>query len=356
MDDTLLTVSRFESNLLTILRFLLGQPGRGDAVRLIGEKIPRPACLSPQCIHLIKDSLKKGCVLFLVKNGGWRSERILRNAALATGRVWEHTPLDERALSFGPEVVEFLIWLTAEQPTRPLEPWKGQGGKRSAADDLFFTMMLAAVEGERDIVNALKNMPLLTQNGLARLAFPSVFSNDAPLPDFDDWFQPPRVAILASLQAWLTSHWLALERGKGQVDDWTALGQQGLREAAVLSAYLESASRAGRPDLGRFLLHAASGAFADSDRTAEFWLGGLEGNGPNRMADRLAVRRAALAVPRAVGTLASWTQRYRSVGYFDETYAEAQLWKDEWERENGDVLAARARRVVESVEPLRADA
>ena len=108
MADTTRTVSRFEANLLTILRFLLGQPGRGDAVRTIGEKWPRPVCLSTNGIHLIKDSLAKGCVLFLVKRGGWRVERILKRGEVANGRVWDRTTLSERMLNFGPEIVEDL--------------------------------------------------------------------------------------------------------------------------------------------------------------------------------------------------------------------------------------------------------
>ena len=355
MADTARTVSRFEANLLTILRFLLGQPGRGDAVRTIGEKWPRPVCLSPNGIHLIKDSLAKGCVLFLVKRGGWRVERILKRGEVANGRVWDRTTLSERVLNFGPEIVEFLMWLTAEQPTRPGEPWRAPNTERSAADDLFFAMAFAALDGEVEIVDALREKAPFVQNGLARLACPATFAPETPLPDFDCWFAPPRVAILECLQTWLADRWLASERSKGQIGEWLALGQRGRAEGAVLSAFLAAASRAGRPDLGRFLLHAASNAFADSDRTPDYWTGGLEGTGPNRLADRLAIRRAAVAVPRAVRTLADWTHRYQRIGYFDERYAESQLWKDEWERVNGELLAERAGRVVDAVEPLRAD-
>jgi hypothetical protein len=51
--------------------------------------------------------------------------------------------------------------------------------------------------------------------------------------------------------------------------------------------------------------------------------------------------------------LEQWQQQALSVGYFDEGYQASQLWKADWEAANGNVVAARARAVVEMVEPLR---
>ena len=150
MADTIRNVSRFEANLLTILHFLLGQPTSSDALRMMGEKMPRPACLSPSCVHLIKDSLSKGCVLFLIRQGGWRVERILKKGEIATGRGWERTPLNERFLSFGPNVIEFLMWLTSEQPKRSDVPLQIISTEPTAAEELFFTMVLSTVENESD--------------------------------------------------------------------------------------------------------------------------------------------------------------------------------------------------------------
>lgn len=349
------TVSRFEANLLTILQHLLGHSA-GDAIRLINESRPRPPCLSPNAVSLVRDRLAKGCIQFLIRGGGWRVERILRNGALTIGRVWERTPLAERTLSFGKQLLDFLMWLTAENPRKPNGPWRPVSGSATPADELFFALALASLESETEIVSAFAEKSPFAENGLARLACPAAFGAfNLPVPDFSPWFEPPRMAILECLQHWLTVRWLRSERGKGQTADWTRLGQQGRAEDEVLAVFLAAARRADRPDLARFILDASTTAFGQSDRTPEYWIGGLEGPGPSRLAERLAIRRAAVAVPRTVGTLVEWTRHYRGVGYFDEGYVAAQYWKEEWDAHGGDVLAERAASVVEAVEPLRAN-
>ena len=45
----------------------------------------------------------------------------------------------------------------------------------------------------------------------------------------------------------------------------------------------------------------------------------------------------------------------RSVGYFDEGYQAAQLWKAEWERYEGEVLCDRATTIVRQLDPLSKD-
>ena len=87
--------------------------------------------------------------------------------------------------------------------------------------------------------------------------------------------------------------------------------------------------------------------------TPVFWTGGLQGSGPPRLADRLDTQRSALAVPRQMEILDSWQQRALGIGYFDEGYHASQMWKADWEGVNGDRVAARARAVIETLEPLR---
>ena len=356
MGDAPRVVSRFEASLLTILRYLLGHDAAGDAARLIAEKRPRPVCLSPNAVALVKDTLAKGCVRFQVRQGGWRVERHLRIGEVVQGRAWERTPLDERAFHFTSDVLEFLIWLTAESPTKAGEPWRVLSDERSAADDLFFAIALSMLADEPDVATALREKPAFAANGFARLACPGVYAlSDAAVPDFTPWFAAPRVSFLESLQPWLAARWLASERNKGRIGDWNVLGRLGAAEERIAGLFIAAAADAGRPDLARFLLRAGVGAFAGSDRTPEYWTGGLEGAGPSRLAERVAIRRNAVAGPRLIGTLAGMTRRYRAVGYFDEGYAAAQLWKDDWEAVGGDELADRARRVVEAVEPLRAE-
>src|SRR5436190_3550460 len=118
--------------------------------------------------------------------------------------------------------------------------------------------------------------------------------------------------------------------------------QQGQAEFAALQAYLKAADAAKRPDLARFVLRT-NAAVLQSDLTPVFWTGGLQGSGPQRLADRLETQRAALALPRQMEILEGWQERARNVGYFDEDYQATQTWKSDWEAANGDRGAARGR-------------
>src|SRR3954469_4245667 len=82
-------VSKFEFNLLRILRFFLGHFPPDQGLQLVRAAVSRPECLGADAVNLIKDSLAKGCVLFLVREGGWRNDRYLRANTPIRGRVWE---------------------------------------------------------------------------------------------------------------------------------------------------------------------------------------------------------------------------------------------------------------------------
>src|SRR5262245_3243173 len=91
-----LTVSRFEAALVRRLRAILRAPGDA-AMPTTGPagKLMMPPGLSKACLHLVRDALSKGCVLYLAKVGGWRREKHLRGGQPLSGRIWERTPLQE---------------------------------------------------------------------------------------------------------------------------------------------------------------------------------------------------------------------------------------------------------------------
>src|SRR5262249_2169259 len=105
------SVSRFEYNLLRLLKFLLGQAPMDQSIPLIQNKFTRPPCLSRTCVNLVEDTLSKGLTLYLVRSGGWRRERHLRGGKPIEGRVWERIPLEERVLTFSEHTLQFLVWL-----------------------------------------------------------------------------------------------------------------------------------------------------------------------------------------------------------------------------------------------------
>ena len=76
--------------------------------------------------------------------------------------------------------------------------------------------------------------------------------------------------------------------------------------------------------------------------TPESFIGGLQGTGPARLAERLEVHRLALTLPRHLERLQRWQRKARGIGYLDDDYALNQVWKSDWEQIGGDDLAARA--------------
>ena len=348
-------VSRYEFNLLRLLRYLLGQLPPEQAAPLLYAKLNGPGCLSGTCVRLAEDTLAKGCILFLVRAGGWRRERFLVKSKPKLGRVWERLPLDERTLTFGPLPMSFLMWLTSEKPTDTKEFWNPSAETLTPADELFFFLANDALRAEPDIHKNLCGKAVFRHNPLCRLANPYEVENPAelPLPDFGPSTTGVRAAILECLQPALAARWVRSERAKGQIGDWKRMRQQGDAEFAVLQAFLDAARNAGRQDLARFLLKTVSTVLAPTDLTPGFWTGGLQGPGPGRLAERLETQRAALALPRQVETLQTWDRHARSVSYFDEEYAASQWWKEEWEQARGDAIAANARRVVSQLDPLR---
>jgi hypothetical protein len=350
-------VSKFEFNLVRLQRFLLTHQPPDQGLQLIRTAINRPDCLSPAAVHLVKDSLAKACVLFLVREGGWRNDRYLRGGVPAGGRVWDRVPLDERVLEFSAHVLEFLLWATAEKVNDTRAAWDAPADELTPADELFFWRALDACRLDPDLLAVLRRKAAFRLNPFCWVSFPGDLaeSDDPTVPDFRPLFTGLRAVILECLQPHLARRWTESERHKGQIGDWKRMRQQGRAEYAALRAFLAAAERANRADLARFVLKTNAALF-QSDLTPVFWTGGLQGSGPPRLADRLDTQRAALAVPRQMEVLEGWQHQARSVGYFDEGYQASQLWKQDWEAANGDAVAARARAAVEMLEPLRGPA
>lgn len=347
-------VSKFEFNLLRILRFLVGHFPPDQGLQLIRTASPRQECLDAGAVELVKDTLAKACVLFLVRNGGWRNDQYLRDNRPNLGRVWERIPLDERVLVFSPAVLDFLMWATAEKVNDTKVPWDVASKSLTPADELFFWLALDAVRPDPEVLAVLRKKVAFRHNPLCWITFPGdMIEGDEPaVPDLAPLFTGLRAVFLECLQTHLTQRWLQSERRKGQITDWRRMRQQGRAEFVALGQFLRAAEAAGRTDLARFILETNAALFV-TNTTPTFWTGGLQGGAPARLAERLDVQRAALALPRLMEVLESWQQRAVNVGYFDEGYQASQMWKSRWEALNGDLIATRARAAVAMLEPLR---
>jgi FtsH ternary system domain X6 len=345
-------VSRFEANLITLARFVVGAVPAEQARRPLADGFAPPPCLSAACVRLVQDTLAKGLTLTLVRAGGWRTDEFLTPAGPTAGRVWERHPVTSRRLSFGPAVLSFLMWLTAEKGGEPKHGWEPPADDPTAADELFFARAADALRGETAGFSAVKSRSAFARNPLARLFRPADYPG-VPPPDFAPTVRGDRAVLLECLQPALADRWTRAERQKVLTTDWSALRDQGAAEYATLTAFLAAADAAGRRDLARFAVVATGRTLAAPDRTPAHWLGGLAGGGPPRLADRLDVQRTALSLHRAADVLADWDRRARTVGYFDDDYPAAQMWNREWEANRGADAARTARRLLDALDPLR---
>jgi hypothetical protein len=345
-------VTPFEGRLLRILRCFIRHIPLDQVLPLVLDRTPRPEHVSAACAELVGDNLATGCMLFLVRAGGWRRERFLRDGKPRDGRLWERSTPAELGLTFSRHALEFLIWITAIRPGDAKPVLELPDAELTPADRLLLFLAFDALR-DTEAGPPLRAQAAFAGHGLIRLAFPDDFAgaSNVPTPEFAPWTTGPGAVMLEALQPWLEARWVQMERRKPQVGDWSALRELGLAQERVLTVFTAAAESAGRPDLVRFLLRAAATVLPGEITPAAFF-GGLQGPGPARLADRIEVHRRALALPRHLARLEQWQRRARGVGYLDEGYAASQLWKSNWERHNGDELSARAAALAQQVEPL----
>jgi hypothetical protein len=349
------SVSRFEANLLRILRFFLKQVPAEQALRLVHDRLDRPKCLSAAAVRLVEDSLSKGCVLYLVRAGGWKRDRFLRNGEPRFGRLWDRSPVENLTLGFSRHALDFLVWITAHKPKEERPVWTADDKELTVADRLLLFLAYEALRTDADVAAALRSSPAFGENALVWLAHPNDFAGEphAVAPSFAVWLSEPGSFVVEALQPVLEHRWLEIERTKGQVGDWAQLNQQGQIQGRLIDGFTQAVNRAGRRDLVRFLLAVMSRVLATPDLAPTFWTGGLQGSGPPRLADRLETQRNALAVLRSAERFRAWEREARRSGYLDEDYAASKFWLGEWERFNFTAVADRAERVLQQVEPLR---
>lgn len=344
-------VSPFEADLLTILRFFFRRGPALAVLPLVAERQPPPPCLGRDAVALVQDSLAKGCTLWLARVGGWRRERYLRGDKVVAGRLWQRVLPQELGLGFSGHVLEFLIWLTAADPRKdPLQP--PPENELTTGDCLLFYLAFEALRST-EIAGPLRSLAVFSRNALCRLAFPEDFAAEPghEVPPYLPWTSGVGAGILEALQISLAERWLHVERDKRKITDWRRMQALGQCQERVLTAFGQAVEEASRLDLARFLLRTAAGLLKGQPN-AQGWIGGLASAGP-RLTDRGETYRAALVLLRQLDRLHQWERRARGIGYLDEGYAAAQLWKSDWEHWHGDRLHERARAIVQELDPLR---
>lgn len=353
------SVTRFEASLLRILRAFLGRVPMEQAMPLLAREQPRPRCLSRACVELIQDSLAKGVVTQVAREG-WRRERFLRAGQAKAGRLWERTSPEELGLTFSRNTLELLLWMTAENVVEMRKDgrrfWSvGDEGAKSTltlGDRLLFVLASQALaDAEIDTVSMWKVLPH-AEDGLFALVTPGEFQTprDTWRPDFSPWLTLPGSCILEAWQTRLSRVWLEAEQNKRRIAAPEQLEWLGQRQDRILTAFLDACDKAGRRDLARFLLQVVRQLTAEPQLSLHYF--GQLNTAGLRMADRAATYDAGLAVLRQFERLSAWQLEARGVAHYDEQYGASQLWKSDWEAFEGDDVALQARRTIAALNPL----
>ncbi len=349
----MMTVSRFEANLLHLLYYFLGREPIERAARLLENRMSPPPCLSRPAVQLVQDALAKGCPERLARRGGWRVARHLRGEKIVQGRLWQRTAPAELGLKFSRQTLELLSWLTACQPGDKEPAWPLREAELTPGDLLLLFFVHEGLRGLADNWGAdkLRQRPGFARHGLCRLAYPEDFTGQVGSPDFAPWTTGLGACMLEALQPELAARWVQVEGGKERLADPGQMLRLGQEQDRVLTAFLDAVEQAGRLDLARFLLRAVADLLGPH-ANAGMWAGSLRLEGL-RLADRAAAYAGALAFLRQLDRLRSWERRARTVGYFDEGYQASQLWKADWEFYQGDQLHERAQGILRQLDPMR---
>jgi hypothetical protein len=317
----------------------------------LASPLVRPKCLSRTAVQLVEGTLAKGATRSVAENG-WRNERFLRDGAIAEGRVWQRLPPEHLGLGFSPQTLDFLMWATATDCTQPETAWKPLPRRKLTMGDRWLLTTAYAAVRRSDVGLLWSQREPWRSDALCQLGFAADFelpSKPAEL-NFDPWLRPAGLAVLEADQRQLAARWVQMERDRGLVTSPQKLRAMAASQARVLAAFLPAIDKAGRCDLARFLLGAVAQVLRGGP-TLQRWLGQMQ-FGETRLADRQATYRGALVVLQEFQRLAGWQARARGIGYFDEGYQAAQLWKSDWEAYNGDRLAAAARGLLDQTQWL----
>jgi hypothetical protein len=349
------TVSRFEANLLRLLYFFLRQEPPERALPLVENRCDAPPCLSKTTVRLMQEALAKGCTYLLASRGGWRKEAFLRGDRPKMGRLWERTEPADLGLKFSRHAPEFVVWITAQHPGKD-KSWHPPHDDLTPGDRilLFFAYEALRQGGPRSLgIDELPQRAPLSQHGLLWLAYPEDYgaTPDRAAPEFAPWTEGVGACMLEALQRDLAARWVHIETRKGRIGEYDEMRALGRAQERVLTAFLDAAEKAARLDLARFLLRAAA-QLLGPDAEPQMWVGGLH-HGGQRLADRAAVISHALVLLRHLERLQRWERQARGVGYFDEGYHAAQLWKADWEQYQGDRLCERAQNIIRRLDPMR---
>lgn len=342
-------VSEFEAQLLRILRCLMHKaPVQHSLGRLVNSN-RKPRCLSRNCVELIQDMLSKGVTEWLARSG-WEHQRCVKNEVVVNDRLWNRHSLDAVRLSFTPNSLRFLIWLTADNVAQPRTNPGIDEDTISTGDQLLFLMAYAVLRST--IAGpALLKQPGLRDHGLIHLMFPAdvASAQNNPPPDLDHWCAADQAWVSEALQSRLALQWTRSEQAHWTSNNDADVLLAGRATENVLENWFRATEASGRRDLCLFLLKAGRRLMDSPDRDQWFQRFDLR---QLQMADRTRFYDAALSFWMSAERLRQWTLQAQAVGFYDDDYQASQLWKREWETLDGDRFVREAQAIIKRFHPM----
>ena len=325
------SVGRFEFNLLRIVSAILEHtPFNPSILSLMGNEFKCPKCLSPTAIELLEEALAKGVVRFFAIRG-WHTAAFLRDEEIVKGSLWDRTPAEKLGLEFSPVTVRFLMDVTSKR-LQNIKQWNIDRPRTIGDEVVIFLTVRALAENERG--GEMWDSRTIKANPLVALMYPDRLAGlpgagDSQTPDFLPWMDGPAACLLEAMQEDLASRWVEMDQRKWITQDPVVMKRIGNQQQAAIDALLAAVEQTNRWDLCAFLLSAIN-QVVDSDAEVSKWIGNLS-MGKTRLAKRAETYDCAVTLLRIAQRLAKHQERAVGVGYFDEGYKAAQLWKTHWE-------------------------
>lgn len=311
-------VTRAEGQLLTLARVAVGVWPASDARRLLFSATLPPQALGPTARRLLAETLARGTVLALAREGGWVPQ--------GGQRLWER--FGAPPLHFSGELVRVFQWLlTHPQVDAPL-PQLQLDGPLTLAEQAVLALLFARLDevgaaGPLGLQAAVREAPLVVLAHAGRLG---QLAPLASAPAFDVVALAPFVEGLRHL---LARCWLRAEVAKGAESSWARLSALGQAQSLVAGVFLDAIDAAGQRPLAGFLVDAGV-AWLATGPTAQRYGAALDPTAPLR--ERVSARRDAGGLLRSLARLEAWHRAHRTVRFIDDDYAVAQRLVGDWER------------------------
>lgn len=311
-------ISRAETNVLTLARVAVGIIPATDAMRLLVSGVSIPQKLGPTAREAISDTLSRGTVLSLARNGGW--------IPAGEKRLWERGPAPK--LEFTANVVRIFNWVLGTPLTEADPPALTIKGALTVAEDALMAQLLDRLRGT-GVEGTVARQPAFRKAPLTVLAHAGLMGREAaldPIPAID---VAAHGVWIDGLRTLFARNWLHVEKLRRDITEPPVLSRIGKAQTDALDSFFAIINKAERHDLATFLIDAAT-QWVTPDRKGDDFTRSMAMDAPLR--ERTDARRRSAAMLRALTTLREWDQQHRSVRFIDDGYDLAQRLVADWER------------------------